>query len=93
MLIADIKIVPHGHWDSAYAIKRLNIANRGIINPDHPDGVLCQYTAWWSPDPEDEYLRVPEAGTSGVDKVVNFHHVREEGAEKCVSLALAALSL
>lgn len=86
MLIADIKIVPFGDWNDVRHIKRLNIVNQGIVEPDTD---LCQYACWFSPEPEDEFIRVPEVGTSGVHRVYFFNHSRSDGAEEC---ALRALS-
>lgn len=88
MLIADIKIVPFGDWSDVRHISRLNIANLGLVEGGTD---ICRYACWYSPEPSAEFIRVPEVG-NGVDKVRFFNHSRSDGAEECVSRALAALS-
>lgn len=88
MLIADIKIVPHGDWDNVREIRRLNIANLGLAEGGTD---ICNYACWFS-ETEDEYIRVPDHLRGSEIRVEEFRHSRSDGAEECVRRALDALA-
>lgn len=89
MLVADIKIVPFGDWDHVRPIRRLCIANTGHNRTSSTvTGTLAHYATWWCNDPGEEHFRLPREDET---PIAYFYHLREDGAEKCVARAIAAL--